>query len=108
LAEAVIRDQRTNINLMPLVSPKTYRRGDMTDSDIKSAFDQTRRYDLVIVAAGHRDSDPGVRFFAGLVDHVVLVVGSGRSGKREIDQLIARLGIDPRKIRGTVLTGAKA
>ena len=107
LSEAVVHDERTNINVMPLVSPKSQRLGRMRDADIKAAFDQTNCFDLVIVAAGTHDSDPAVRFFAAMVDHVVLVVAAGTSGQGDIDQLIARLAIDPRKIRGTVLTGAK-
>jgi Mrp family chromosome partitioning ATPase len=107
LAEAVVHDARTNINIMPLVSPKSYRLGRMRDADIEAAFDQTSCFDLVIVAAGTHDSDPAVRFFAGLVDHVVLVVAAGNNGQGDVDQLIARLAIDPRKVRGTILTGAK-
>jgi uncharacterized protein involved in exopolysaccharide biosynthesis/Mrp family chromosome partitioning ATPase len=108
LAEAVMHDARTNINIMPLVSPKSFRLGRMRDADIEAAFDQTGCFDLVIVAGGTHDSDPAVRFFAGLVDHVVLVVAAGMSGQGDIDQLTARLALDPRKIRGTVLTGAKS
>jgi hypothetical protein len=60
------------------------------------------------VAARNFDRDPSARFFAGLVDHIVLVARAGPAGKSDIDQVIATLGIEARNVRGTVLTGAKA
>jgi polysaccharide biosynthesis transport protein len=108
LSEVVIRDERTNINILSFVSPKSRRLGKMKDEDIKSVFDQTKRFDAVIVAAGGHDSDPSTRFFAGVVDHVLLIVKPGQDGDREIEQAVDALGIDTRKIRGTVVTSSKA
>lgn len=108
LAGAVIQDLRTKIMVLPLVSPKSRRKGAINEEDLKAAFEQTRRFDLVIVVAPNHDTDPSARFFAALVDHIVLIHKPGEAGKRALDQLISSLNIDPRKVRGTVLAGAQA
>jgi succinoglycan biosynthesis transport protein ExoP len=108
LADVVIRHQQSKINLLPFISPSSLRRGKINDDDIRAAFEQTKHFDMVIVAARSFDSDPSARFFAGLVDHIVLVAQAGAAGKADIDQFIAALGIDARNVRGTVLTGSRA
>ncbi len=94
LAGAVIEDLRTRITVLPLVSPKSRRKGAINEEDLKAAFEQTRRFDLVIVVAPNHASDPSARFFAGLVDHIVLIHKSGEAGRRALDQLVAGLHID--------------
>jgi hypothetical protein len=59
---------------------------------------------MVIVAAVELSSDPIARFFAGLVDHILLVARVDAQNKAAIEQFIARLGPDARKLRGAVLT----
>ena len=59
------------------------------DADIKRAFELTRRYDLVIVAAMDH-ADPSLRFFAGLVDHIVLVAGADGFDETAAERFIAR------------------
>jgi uncharacterized protein involved in exopolysaccharide biosynthesis/Mrp family chromosome partitioning ATPase len=108
LAGAVMQDLRTRISALPLVSPNSRRKGTISEDDLKAAFEQTRRYDLVIVAAPNSDKDPSARFFAGLVDHIVLVQRAGESGRRDLDEMVGALDLDSRKVRGTVLAGAKA
>jgi len=108
LSGAVIEDLRTKITALPLVSPKSRRKGAINEEDLKAAFEQTKRFDVVIVVAPNSDKDPSARFFAALVDHVVLVQGPGETGRRALDQLVAMLHIDVRKVRGTVLMSAKA
>jgi tyrosine-protein kinase Etk/Wzc len=108
LAEVVIRHPQSNINLLPFISAHSIRRGKVSDEAIRTAFEQTRCFDLVIVAARNFDRDPSARFFAGLVDHIVLVAKAGDAGRVDIDQVISTLGIDARNVRGTVLNGAKA
>jgi succinoglycan biosynthesis transport protein ExoP len=108
LAEVVIRHAPSNINLLPLISANSHRRGKINEDDIKAAFEQTQRFEMVIVAARSFDRDPGARFFAGLVDHIVLVGRAGTIGRIEIDRVIGTLGIDAGRVRGTVLTSAKA
>jgi hypothetical protein len=63
---------------------------------------------MVIVTAMECDRDPGGRFFAGLVDHIVLVVRADRNSERVINRLVASFGLDARKVRGAVLTGDAA
>ena len=63
---------------------------------------------MVIVAAMDEGGDPSTCFFAGLVDHIVVVVRADDQDEAVIRQFIARLGLDARKIRGTVLTGVEA
>ena len=72
LSDAIKIDRDTNINLIAFVAPESRRDRRIYDADIKRAFEQTKRYDLVIVAAMDQ-ADPSLRFFAGLVDHIVLV-----------------------------------
>jgi Mrp family chromosome partitioning ATPase len=105
LSDVTRLDGETNINLVPLVSPASRRDRRIYDGDLRRAFDQTKRYDLVIVAAmGERD--PSLHFFAGLVDHILLVARADDYDEAAAGQLIARLGLDTRKVRGAVLTGA--
>jgi Mrp family chromosome partitioning ATPase len=108
LADVVIRHPQSNINLLPFISPSSLRCGKINDDDLMAAFAQTKSFDMVIVAARNCDRDPSARFFAGLVDHVVLVGKAGAAGKAEIDRVIAALGIDLDSVCGTVLTGTKA
>ncbi len=108
LSDVIIRDRGTNINLMSFVSPNSRRDRRISDADVKQAFDQTKRFDMVIVAAIDLSRDPSTRFFAGLVDHIVLVARADEQNEGAVERFISRLGLDARKIRGTVLTGAGA
>jgi Mrp family chromosome partitioning ATPase len=108
LAGAVVQDLRTKITALPLMAPTSRRKGAINEEDLKAAFEQTKRFDLVIVVAPNYDKDPSARFFAALVDHVVLVHKPGEAGRRALDQLVATLHIDVRKVRGTVLMNTKA
>jgi hypothetical protein len=60
----------------------------------------------VIVTALDLRHDPSGRFFAGLVDHIVLVTKAAGGGA--FDDVLSGLGLDARKVRGAVLTGDDA
>lgn len=107
LSDVVVRDRETNINLLSFVAPNSRRDRRISDADVKQAFAQTKRFDMVIVAALDLGHDPSTRFFAGLVDHIVLVARADERDERAVGQFIARLGPDARKIRGAVLIGAE-
>ena len=107
LSEAITIDRDTNINLIAFVAPGSRRDRRIYDADIRRAFELTRRYDLVIVAAMDR-TDPSLRFFAGLVDHIVLVAGADGYDETRAERFIARAGLDAAKVRGAVLTGLTA
>jgi polysaccharide biosynthesis transport protein len=104
LTDAVTVDRDTNINLIAFVAPGSRRDRRIYDADIKRAFELTRRYDLVIVAAMDH-ADPSLPFFAGLVDHIVLVAGADGFDQTRTERFIARAGLDAGKVRGAVLTG---
>ena len=104
LTDAVTVDRDTNINLIAFVAPGSRRDRRIYDADIKRAFELTRRYDLVIVAAADH-ADPSLPFFAGLVDHIVLVAGADGFDQTRAERFIARAGLDAGKVRGAVLTG---
>jgi Mrp family chromosome partitioning ATPase len=108
LSDAITLDRDTNINLIAFVAPASRRDRRIYDADIRKAFDQTKRYDMVIVAAMNVSGDPSVGFFADLVDHIVLVARAGAHDEATLAQVIARLGLNPQKVRGAVLTGAEA
>src|ERR1700722_8396153 len=108
LSDVIVRDRPTNVNLLPFVSPNSRRDRRISDADIKEAFDKTRRFDMVIVAAVDVARDPSARFFAGLVDHIVLVARADERGDDVIVRFVARLGNDAQKILGAVLTGVGA
>jgi len=108
LADVITHDHDTNINLLAFVAPASRRDRRIDDADVKRAFDETKRFDMVIVAAMDVSGDPSIRFFAGLVDHIVLVVRAGENDKGAVEQFMARLGLDVRKVRGAVLTGGGA
>ena len=108
LSEVIVRDRDTNINLLPFVSPNSRRDRRISDADIKEAFDKTKRFDMVIVAAVDVRRDPSARFFAGLVDHIVLVARADERDDDAVELFVARLGPDAQKIRGAVLTGVEA
>jgi polysaccharide biosynthesis transport protein len=105
LSDVTRLDGETNINLVPLVSPGSRRDRRIYDGDLQRAFEQTKRYDLVVVAA-MSERDPSLRFFAGLVDHILLVARADTYDEALAGQFITRLGLDVQKIRGAVLTGA--
>jgi uncharacterized protein involved in exopolysaccharide biosynthesis/Mrp family chromosome partitioning ATPase len=107
LSDAIKLDRDTNINLIAFVTPESRRDRRIQDADIKRAFDQTRRYDMVIVATTN-GGDPSIRFFGGLVDHILLVAPAEAFDEAAAERFIARLGLDAGKVRGAVLTGAAA
>ncbi len=108
LADVVIRDPETNINLVPFVSQGSRRDGRISEADVRHAFDQTKRFDTVIVAALDLRRNPGTSFFAGLVDHIVLVAREEDAESGAVDAFVARLGREGSKVRGAVLTSARA
>jgi succinoglycan biosynthesis transport protein ExoP len=108
LSDVIVRDRDTNVNLLPFVSPNSRRDRRISDADIKEAFDKTKRFDMVIVAAVDVARDPSARFFAGLVDHIVLVARADERGDDAIELFVARLGNDAQKVLGAVLTGVGA
>ena len=108
LSDVIVRDRATNVNLLPFVSPNSRRDRRISDADIKEAFDKTKRFDMVIVAAVDVARDPSARFFAGLVDHIVLVARADERDDEAVELFVARLGADAQKIRGAVLTGVEA
>ena len=108
LSDVITRDRETNLNLASFVSPNSRRDRPISEADVKQAFDQTRRFDMVIVAAVELGSDPSARFFAGLVDHILLVARADEQNKAAVEQFVARLGLDARKVRGAILTEAAA
>jgi Mrp family chromosome partitioning ATPase len=108
LSETVIRDSDTNLNVIPFVSPNSRRDRRITDEDIRLAFAQTSNFDMVIVAATDVSRDPSTRFFAGLVDHIVLVSQADAADEGTVKSVLSALGINARKVRGAVLTEAAA
>jgi uncharacterized protein involved in exopolysaccharide biosynthesis len=104
LSDAVVRDRKTNISFLPLISPKTRRQGRLDADDIGDAFDETKRFDLVVVAATVRDGDLSALLFGGFVDHIVLVVKAGATRKNDVPRALLALGAEARKLRGVVLT----
>jgi uncharacterized protein involved in exopolysaccharide biosynthesis/Mrp family chromosome partitioning ATPase len=108
LSDVITRDRETNINLVSFVSPDSRRDGRILDDDIRRAFDQTKRFDFVIVAAIDITGAPSTRFFGKVVDHIVVVAKAGEHDETAVTRLIARLGLDADKVRGAVLTGADA
>jgi polysaccharide biosynthesis transport protein len=107
LRDVIVRDHETNINMVPFVSTGSRRGRRINEADIKQAFVQAKRFDMVIVAAVDLDHDPSTQFFAGLVDHIILVARADGRNDRAVERFVARLGSDARKIRGAVLTGAE-
>jgi len=108
LSDAVVRDRGTNINMIPFVSPNSRRDRRIRDEDIKGAFAQTKQFDVVIVSAMDLGHDPGARFFAGLVDHIVVVTKAADAHSGAMEEVVSDLGLDARKLRGAVLTEAEA
>jgi uncharacterized protein involved in exopolysaccharide biosynthesis/Mrp family chromosome partitioning ATPase len=105
LSDVIKLDRETNINLVPFVTPSSRRDRRIYDGDLRRAFEQTKRYDLVIVAA-MSERDPSLQFFSSLVDHVLLVARAGDYDEASGGKFIVRLGLDTRKVLGAVLTGA--
>ena len=108
LADVVGRDRESNINFLPFVSPGSRRDGRISEADLREAFDQTRRFDMVIVAAVELARNPGTSFFAGMVDHIIMVGRTDRRSESAVEHFVSRLGADARKVRGAVLIEAEA
>jgi polysaccharide biosynthesis transport protein len=108
LSDVIVHDRESNINLASFVSPASRRSREIRESDIKHAFDQTKRFDVVVVAAVDLRLEPSTRFFARLVDHIVLVARADEQNVTEVERFVSQLGRDSRKVRGAVLTGTIA
>jgi hypothetical protein len=106
LNEVTTRDRETGINLVSFVSPNSRRDRRITEADVTWAFDQTKRFDMVIVAAVGFSSDPSTRLFADLVEHILLVAEADKQDAGTVEQFASQLGANAQKIRGAVLTGA--
>ena len=107
LSDVITRDWETNLNLASFVAPNSRRDGPISEANVRQAFDQTKRFDMVVVAAIGLSSDPSAHFFAGLVDHILLVARADEQNNAAVEQFISRLGPNARKVRGAVLTGAR-
>ena len=103
--DIVVRDRETGINLISFVAPSSRRSGRIDEAELRRAFEQTNPFDLVIVAAADPARDPAARFFAGLVDHIVLVARADQRHDTALDRLAARFGDEAWKVSGAVLTG---
>jgi polysaccharide biosynthesis transport protein len=103
LADVIIRDRDTDLSLVPFVALSSRRDRRISEADIKDAFDQTKRFDTVIVAAVGLSCNPSTSFFAALVDHIVLVARTDSRNADAVENFVARLGRQARKIRGAVL-----
>ena len=108
LSDLIVHDRDTNINLLPFVASDSRRGRGISDADVKQAFDKTKRFDMVIVTAVDFNGDPSTRFFAGLVDHIILVARPIEEDQRAAEEFMSRLGPDALKVRGAVLTGVEA
>jgi len=108
LSDVVVRDRSTNVSLVPFVSPNSRRDRRIEDNDVRVAFAQTKHFDMVIVTAMDLTGDPSTRFFAGLVDHIVLVTKADAARHGAVDEIVRGLGLDARKVLGAVLTGEAA
>jgi polysaccharide biosynthesis transport protein len=106
LADVIVRDAETNINMVPFVSPASRRDRPISEADITAAFTQAKRFEMVIVAAVGLTDDPGTRFFAGLVDHIVLVARDDGRDDGAVEHFVAQLGAEASKISGGILIGA--
>jgi len=103
LSDVIKLDRDTNINMAPLVALDSRRDRPIYDADIGRAFEQTKRYDLVVITAMN-DGNPSLGFFTGLADHVVLIARASEYESAAFRQFVAR--INSRKIRGAVLVAA--
>ena len=106
LSEVTFRDRETGIHVTSFVSPNSRRDRRIIEADIERAFDQTKRFDMVIVAAIGFGNDPSTRLFADLVDHILLVAATDQQDTGALEQFASQLGPDAGKIRGAVLTSA--
>jgi uncharacterized protein involved in exopolysaccharide biosynthesis/Mrp family chromosome partitioning ATPase len=103
LSEVVVRDPETDVNLVPFVSANSRRDRRINEHDLRSAFDRTTNFDLVIAAAIGLTSDPGTSFFATLVDKIVLVVRCEEQTTDVINHFMTKLGADARKVCGAIV-----
>jgi polysaccharide biosynthesis transport protein len=108
LSDVITHDRETDVNLVSFVAPNSRRDRRISDADVRRAFEQTRRFDMVIVAAMDGSRDPSARFFADLVDHIVLVARADQQGEDDAELFVLGLGQNARKVRGAVLTSAAA
>ncbi len=99
LANAITHDPATNINVVRTVGRFP------VDVDVVSSFEQTRRFDVVIVVGIAQWLIPSAFALAQVVDHILLVAKADRTDDQAMDRLVADLGTDSAKIRGRVLTG---
>ena len=83
--------------------------GAISDADIRHAFDQTKRFDMVIVAAiGFEPQSGHAAFLPAWSTTSFWLPAADERSAGAVEQFVARLGPDARKIRGAILTGAGA
>jgi succinoglycan biosynthesis transport protein ExoP len=107
LADAVICDSRTKIDLIPLISSSSRLSNRLNLQGMQRAFDQAKNYDFIIVSATIRDRELGASLFSMLVDNIVVVVKAG-APPTTLEEVHSAVGIEARKIRGTVVTDTVA
>lgn len=107
LADAAVRDRRTNIDLLPLVAGNSRISSSLNLARVQSAFAQSKSYDFVVVTATVRHGELGARLFGALVDNVIVVLKAD-AGSGSLDEIYAALGPESRKIRGSVITDSDA
>lgn len=105
LAAAVVKDRRTNIDLLPLVTRNSRISGKLNRGGIQRAFAQATAYDFVIVVATVRKGELGAALFAPLVDKVVVALNRSTNPKL-LDGVRAAIGPEQRKMVGSVITDA--
>ncbi len=108
LIRAALQDQETGVFFLPRL-PGGERMQAPCPARLKSGlFDQTRRFESVIVDAGAVSDGALPHLLAELADDIVIVARGGMDAG-EAERLARRaLGADAGKIRAIVLNGAQA
>jgi len=103
LAEIVVRDRETGINLVALMSRFNRSNWPINKTHINKIFNEIRNFDLVVFVALDFGADAATRLFARPVDHIVLVAPEDELFNGAVDQFLRYISFAAQKVRGTAL-----
>ena len=107
LSDVIIRDRETNLNLASFVAPSSRRDRPISEADVRQAFDQTKRFDMVDRCRDRVEQ----RSERLLLCRPCRPHPAGRPSRRAEQCCCRTIHLGPRpharKVRGAVLTGAR-
>ena len=102
LAGAVLTDERSGLRILPVCGPQGGARRPSPQQLQANVLVPANSFELVFIDGGSLEQGNSALAFAGAVDDIVLVAGSGRTSTRELQEAVEALRSVASKLRGIV------